>query len=72
MPLPWPWRRSESGNGGLLPLTTPSINGVDRDYGLVERSRPESRSKSRHARTTSTQSRVSPLVRAVAPPALLI
>ncbi|KAI2615622.1 calcium-transporting ATPase type 2C member 1 [Hypoxylon sp. NC1633] len=59
--MPWPWRDRETNGESLLPLSVPSINGIDRDYDqtrdeFIERSRSTSR-KSGHARTTSAQSR---------------
>ncbi|KAI1109018.1 calcium-transporting P-type ATPase [Nemania sp. NC0429] len=59
--MPWPWPNRESDGDSLLPLSVPSINGIDRDYdfasnGAVDRARSPSRSGG-HARTTSAQSR---------------
>ncbi|OTA86786.1 hypothetical protein M434DRAFT_399760 [Hypoxylon sp. CO27-5] len=59
--MPWPWRDRESNGESLLPLSVPSINGIDRDYDqngdeFVERSRSTTR-RSGHVRTTSAQSR---------------
>lgn len=61
--MPWPWRDRESNGDSLLPLSAPSINGIDHDYdfasnGAVDRARSPSRSGG-HVRTTSAQSRVS-------------
>ncbi|KAI3334809.1 calcium-transporting ATPase [Ustulina deusta] len=58
--MPWPWRDREPEGHSLLPLSIPTINGVDRDYdsagnGALGRSR--SPSHPGHVRTTSTQSR---------------
>ncbi|KAI0391656.1 calcium-transporting P-type ATPase [Xylariaceae sp. FL0594] len=58
--MPLPWRDREPNGDSLLPISIPSINGVDRDYelrsnGAVDRSRSSSRAG--HARTTSAQSR---------------
>ncbi|KAI0442509.1 calcium-transporting P-type ATPase [Xylaria telfairii] len=57
--MPWPWRDREPNGDSLLPLSVPSINGIDRDYdfasnGAVDRSRSPRPS---HIRTTSAQSR---------------
>ncbi|KAI1193836.1 calcium-transporting P-type ATPase [Nemania serpens] len=59
--MPWPWRDRESNGDSLLPLSAPSINGIDHDYdfasnGAVDRARSPSRSGG-HVRTTSAQSR---------------
>ncbi|KAI0842932.1 calcium-transporting ATPase type 2C member 1 [Hypoxylon sp. FL0890] len=59
--MPWPWRDRESNGEPLLPLSVPSINGIDRDYDqngdeFDERSRSTTR-RSGHVRTTSAQSR---------------
>ncbi|CAJ2500931.1 Uu.00g037840.m01.CDS01 [Anthostomella pinea] len=59
--MQWPWRDRESNDEPLLPVSVPSINGIDRDYDHghdehVERSRSTSR-RPAHARTTSAQSR---------------
>ncbi|KAI2465062.1 calcium-transporting ATPase type 2C member 1 [Annulohypoxylon bovei var. microspora] len=59
--MPWPWRDRETNGDPLLPLSVPSINGIDRDYNqdgeeLIERARSISR-QSGHVRTTSAQSR---------------
>ncbi|KAI1394243.1 calcium-transporting P [Hypoxylon trugodes] len=56
--MPWPWRDRETNGDSLLPISVPSINGIDRDYDQDgdERSRSTSR-RSGHARTTSAQSR---------------
>ncbi|KAI0102333.1 calcium-transporting ATPase type 2C member 1 [Hypoxylon sp. NC0597] len=59
--MPWPWRDRESNGESLLPLSVPSINGIDRDYDqngdeFVERSRSTTR-RPGHVRTTSAQSR---------------
>ncbi|KAI0970379.1 calcium-transporting ATPase [Xylaria arbuscula] len=58
--MPWPWRDREPEGHSLLPLSVPTINGIDRDHdfaanGAADRSR--SRSRPGHVRTTSTQSR---------------
>ncbi|RWA13258.1 hypothetical protein EKO27_g1877 [Xylaria grammica] len=58
--MPWPWRDREPDGESLLPLSVPSINGIDRDYdftsnGAVDHSISPSRPG--HVRTTSTQSR---------------
>ncbi|KAI1811867.1 calcium-transporting P-type ATPase [Poronia punctata] len=58
--MPLPWRDRESNGGSLLPVSVPSINGVDGEYELrTNGSMDKSRSSSRpgHARTTSAQSR---------------
>ncbi|KAI1123353.1 calcium-transporting P-type ATPase [Nemania abortiva] len=58
--MPWPWRGREPNGDSLLPLSVPSINGIDHDYdfasnGATDRSRSPSRPG--HVRTTSAQSR---------------
>ncbi|KAI1082981.1 calcium-transporting ATPase type 2C member 1 [Whalleya microplaca] len=59
--MPWPWQDRKTNGESLLPISVPSINGIDRDYGeqdyeLTERSRPSARQPG-HVRTTSAQSR---------------
>lgn len=58
--MPWPWRDREPNGDSLLPISVPSIQGIDRDYdfasdGGADRSRASSRPA--HSRTTSAQSR---------------
>ncbi|GAP83400.2 putative Ca2+-transporting ATPase [Rosellinia necatrix] len=58
--MPWPWRGREPDDDSLLPLSVPSIGGIDRDYDFVSNGAADcSRASSRpgHARTTSAQSR---------------
>lgn len=61
--MPWPLtgRKVKADDDSLLPLSVPTIKGIDRDYdddgGDMRRSRPRSRSRG-HIRTTSAQSRV--------------
>lgn len=61
--MPWPLsgRKVKADDDNLLPLSVPTIKGIDRDYddddGDMRRSRPRSRSRG-HIRTTSAQSRV--------------
>ncbi|KAJ2979144.1 hypothetical protein NUW58_g7274 [Xylaria curta] len=57
--MPWPWRGREPNDGSVLPLSVPSINGIDCEYELssnraVDRSRSP---RPNHIRTTSAQSR---------------
>ncbi|KAK7756862.1 High affinity Ca2+/Mn2+ P-type ATPase-like protein [Diatrype stigma] len=60
--MPWPLsgRKVKADDDSLLPLSVPTIKGIDRDYddddGDMRRSRPRSRSRG-HIRTTSAQSR---------------
>ncbi|KAH6660354.1 hypothetical protein BKA67DRAFT_598120 [Truncatella angustata] len=60
---PWPWaHRQDNGDSPLLPLSIPSINGIDhdeeRDHDGNGPGRSRSRtSRPRHVRTTSAQSR---------------
>ena len=60
--MPWPLSGHKvKDDDGLLPLSVPTINGLDHEYGHDEpaqRSRPRSRTRG-HIRTTSAQSRVS-------------
>ncbi|KAI0547439.1 calcium-transporting P-type ATPase [Xylaria curta] len=54
--MPWPWRDREPNGDSLLPLSVPSINGVERDYDFDSNDRSKSPRPS-HVRTTSAQSR---------------
>ncbi|KAI8632592.1 calcium-transporting P-type ATPase [Xylariaceae sp. FL1651] len=59
--MPWPWRDREPNGDSLLPVSVPSINGINRDYeyasnGAFDRSRSPS-PRPGYARTTSAQSK---------------
>lgn len=55
----WPWRSErKNSDASLLPLSVPSINGIDRDYNENDPEPGRSRSRTQgHTRTTSAQSR---------------